>query len=187
MGASGGRRGGGSNPYQQDQSMYDQTQKDIGVFRDAIPGANQYLQGQQEKLGGLNEQLGGLAGPGWDNFTQSQMGQFDVLGNQRKQDTLSQLSRQGLTGTASANALGQQQWQTDAARQALSGQLGQQGLQFKQGVYGQQAGLLGQQADLNQTQVQNLMAPATLDIGQTAAMNAGKGGGGGGGGLFGKK
>ena len=173
-----GSGGGGRAPSQQTQQNA-QTNADIAAFRNSIPGANEYLQGIQGQVGGLNDQLSQLAGGGWDQFSQSQMGQFDVLANQRKQATLSQLGRQGLTGTVGANALGQQQFQTDAQRQALSGQLGQQGMQFRQGVYGQQAGLLGQQADLNQTQTQNLMAPATLSVGQTAAQNAGQGNRGG--------
>ena len=145
---------------QQPSPQQQQTDADFAAVRQRIGEGN-------AELAGFSGQLGELGGAGWDNFTGQQLGQFDVMANQRKQATLSQLGRQGLTGTASSNALGRQQLETDAAKGAMTGALGQQGLQFRQGI-------LGQRADLSQTQTQNTLAPATLDVSQTAAQNAGK-------------
>ena len=182
-GGSGGKGGGGSNwsPTQYNPAA------DMAGFNQLLPGVNAGILNNQAQMGNIASAQGGIAqnlkdlgGAGWNQFTQNQLSQFDVLGNQRRQATLDQLSRQGLTGSAAASTLDQQQLQTNAARQALTGQLGQQGLGFQAQTLGGagselagKGGTLGQQNAFGNDALQNMLANPAIGIGATAASNAG--------------
>lgn len=147
---------------------------DLSGFDALLPQIQASILANQGQMQGIAGQLGGLAqGGAWNNFSQQQLGQFDVLAQQRQQAGLDQLSRQGITGTAAANYLNQQQYQTDAQRQALSGQLGQQGLQFQGQMLGMQEGALGQANQMGNDALTNTLAKPSIQIAGTAATNAG--------------
>lgn len=146
----------------------------LGQFNNALPGVNAGIAANQTRVGGIADQLQALGSPGaWGNFTQQQLGQFDVLGNQRQQAALGSLAKSGITGTGAANMQDQMAVQTNAQRQALSGQLGQQGLQFQGGLLGAQAGMLSQQNQMGNDQLQNLLAGPAINVAGQAAQNAG--------------
>ena len=174
----GGKGGGGWKPTQ--------ARPDFSAFDALNPTVQAGIMGNASQMGGIAGSLGQLAsGANWDQFTKGQLGQFDVLGNQRQQSTLGQLARQGVTGTGATNALNMQQYQTDAQRQALSGQLGQQGLQFRGQMLGAEEGALGGQNAMLNEALQNTLAKPAIQVGATAAGNVappgGKKGGSGGG------
>ena len=148
----------------------------LDLFQQFLAQQNPFFTQAADRL--LAESQG--VDPRFEQYRQAQLG---LLGNQQQQQVgalQGGLARRGITGSAGLNEVSKLNQGFNLQGQALSGQIGLQGLQRSDQAL--QDSLGARSAAITQAGF-----PAGLDIAAVAAQNAGRGGdNGGGGGIFGK-
>ncbi len=166
---------GYSLPQNSGQASPPSYQADLDQFRTFLGEQNPFFMQAADRL--LGESQG--VDPRFEQYRQAQLG---LLGNQQASQVgalQSGLARRGITGSAGINEINKVNQGFNLQGQALSGQIGLQGLQRSDQAL--QDSLGARSAAITQAGF-----PAGLDIAGVAAQNAGKGGNNGGGGIFGK-
>ena len=149
----------------------------LNPFAQALPGQQANILANQQQLDTMAGKAGQAASgtnPAFANYANAQ----NQLLNTQRLGATNQLNQQmANTGmgnsTAADNERNMLNLGYNQQQQALTGQLGLQGLQQQNQAFGAQAALLGQQNQMGNDYLQNYLAMPAMQIGQTAAQNAG--------------
>lgn len=164
-------------------------QGDLSNFRSQLAQINpEFLQADfgADQARGLSDVFRniGLGGtdPRFRSFAESQFNVFESGAQQQRQNLANELGRRGLLNSSvGLTQLGNVDAGLSQQRQQLASQLGLQQLGRQDQALQQSLGALGQAAALQDLQLgarsaglENILAPASLSVSETAAANAGR-------------